>query len=68
MLAGEIVKDMPGVVSKHDSPDRVWQSAALPHDMDALGFPTYDWADIHLYRTYTGFQGVPLLLSRGLLV
>jgi len=65
LLKGERPKDLPGVISCYDSPDREWIPATLPTDLDSNGFPTYEWADINLYRRYDGSILVPLSASRG---
>lgn len=65
LLAGEKPSDMPGVVSKNDSPNRAWTAGALLNDLDSIDFPRYDWTDINLYRTYHNGKTVPIISSRG---
>jgi len=65
LVAGEKPKNLPGIISKYDSPDRTWVDGPLLHDLDSIDFPRYDWIDLNLYRTYNGAKQVPILSSRG---
>ncbi len=67
LLAGELPTDLPGIVSRFDSPDRVFKPAPLVANLDQLGFPTYDYMRIKLYRhQYNGtVSSVPIVLNRG---
>lgn len=65
LVAGERPKDLPGVLSKFDSPDRVWVPAPLAKDLDSLDFPRYQWANINSYRNFNGYQLTPIVLTRG---
>jgi len=66
LLRGEKPKNMPGVISKYDSPDRVWVDTPVVEDLDKNGFPQYDWVkDINIYRDYSGTIRIPISLSRG---
>ncbi len=65
LLAGERPKDQPGIISRFDSPDRVWTPAPLLQDLDAVDFPHYEWIDTTLYRTYDGNHLIPITASRG---
>jgi len=65
LLAGERPKDMPGVISRYDSPDRIWVPGSLLQDLDSIDFPRYEWTDINLYRTYTDERSVPIVANRG---
>ena len=65
LLAGERPRDLPGVISRFDSPDRVWQNAPLPTDLDAIDFPRYEWTDLRLYRDHRGLHSTPVAGSRG---
>ncbi|MBI4267771.1 MAG: radical SAM protein, partial [Chloroflexi bacterium] len=65
LLDGEKPSDMPGVISKNDSPDRIWVAGDLLKDLDSIDFPRYDWTDITLYRTYHNGTTVPIISSRG---
>ena len=65
LLAGERPKDLPGILSRYDSPGRVWEPAPLLEDLDAVDYPTYEWTDIRVYRTFDGNQLIPITASRG---
>jgi radical SAM superfamily enzyme YgiQ (UPF0313 family) len=65
LVAGEKPKDLPGVISKHDSPGRTWVAAPLLKDLDAIDFPRYDWIDLNLYRNRYDWKVVPIISSRG---
>jgi radical SAM superfamily enzyme YgiQ (UPF0313 family) len=65
LAAGEKPKDLPGIISRHDSPNRIWVSGPLLQDLDSIDFPRYDWIDISLYRSYGGAQSAPIISSRG---
>jgi len=65
LVTGKKPKDLPGIISQYDSPDRTWVAAPLLKDLDTIDFPRYDWTDISLYRTYSGKKLVPILSSRG---
>lgn len=65
LLAGERPRDLPGILSKWDTPGRAWQPAEMPKDLDSLDFPRYQWAHISSYRHHNGYQLTPILLSRG---
>lgn len=67
IMKGEKVKKLPGVISKDE--DIIIGNTFIPgmlvNELDPLGYPTYEWADISLYKNYNGYQLVPILLSRG---
>lgn len=63
--AGERPKDLPGVISKHDTPGREWVPGQMLHDLDSIDFPRYDWVDVKYYRTYNGKRLTPIITSRG---
>lgn len=65
LVAGEKPKDLPGIISKDDSPDRAWVPAPLLDDLDSIDFPRYDWTDLRLYRTWYDGKIVPIISSRG---
>lgn len=65
VLAGEKPQDLPGIVSRFDSPGRVWQAPPLENDLDRLPFPTYDWADLPLYRNWSGAYTAEIAINRG---
>jgi radical SAM superfamily enzyme YgiQ (UPF0313 family) len=63
--AGEMISDLPGIISRFDSSERVWQPGLLLDDLDSLPFPTYDWYDISLYRSKDGYYVGELAINRG---
>ncbi len=65
ILAGEQPRDLPGVLSRYDSPDRQWQAAPLLPDADAIPWPRYEYTDVRTYTNFQGYQLVPVLSSRG---
>jgi NAD(P)-dependent dehydrogenase (short-subunit alcohol dehydrogenase family)/radical SAM superfamily enzyme YgiQ (UPF0313 family) len=65
LLAGQRPRDLPGVISRFDSPQREWQAAPLPTDLDAFDFPRYEWTDLNLYRDRHGMCSTPVAGSRG---
>jgi len=58
-------KDLPGIISRYDSPERRFVEPPLPVDLDSIGFPKYEWTDLSLYWTYKGDHLVPITASRG---
>lgn len=68
LLAGRRHFHIPGVIAKKQLSSPLgtpFAPAELPEDIDMLGFPTYEWADIQLYRNYNAYQLIPIILSRG---
>ncbi|MEW5766364.1 MAG: radical SAM protein [bacterium] len=65
LLVGEKPKNLPGIISRYDSPDRVWESAPLFQDLDSIDFPRYEWTEINLYHTYDSKYLVPIVANRG---
>ena len=65
LVAGERPKDQPGVISRFDTPDRLFVPAPMQHNLDQLDFPRYEWFDLSIYRNYNGYQLVPVIASRG---
>ncbi len=65
ILSDKKPKDLPGIISRFDSSDRVWQDPPLFKNLDAIDFPRYEWADIKIYRDYKGYNLVPITASRG---
>ncbi|UCD90183.1 MAG: B12-binding domain-containing radical SAM protein [Desulfobacterales bacterium] len=65
LARGEQPKNMPGVISRYDSPNRVWVETPLIDDLDSIDFPQYQWIDLSLYQSFTGNHLVPIAASRG---
>jgi len=62
---GDMPKDLPGIISRFDSPNRKWGKMPNVSDLSSLPFPKYDWLPYHFYRTYEGNHTVPTCTSRG---
>lgn len=58
-------KDLTGIISRYDLPDRKWVAPSLLEDIDSIGFPRYEWTDISIYRAHDGGHLVPITASRG---
>src|SRR5258708_3703544 len=65
LARGERPRDVAGVVSRHDTPSRLFAPAPMPHNLDQIEFPKYEWCDLSIYRNYNGYQLVPIIASRG---
>ena len=63
ILSDKKPKDLPGIISRFDSSDRVWQDPPLFKNLDAIDFPRYEWTDISIYRDYKGYNLVPITAS-----
>lgn len=65
LTRGERPKDLPGVFSRFDSANRVFEPAPLFRDLDALEFPKYEWLPHHYYQTFDRKHLIPITGSRG---
>lgn len=65
LVRGECPRNLPGVWSRYDDPDREFTSGELPMQLDELDFPHYEWTNIQLYRNWNGYQLTPIIGSRG---
>lgn len=65
LARGERPANVPGVRSRYDSPAKRFVPAPMPHDLDKLDFPRYEWFDLSIYRNYNGYQLTPIIASRG---
>ncbi len=65
LALGQRPKDLPGIISRFDTPGRVWEPAPLLADLDSVDYPRYPWADMVLYQTYDRRHQVPITASRG---
>jgi radical SAM superfamily enzyme YgiQ (UPF0313 family) len=65
LKSGERPKDLPGIISRYDSPERKWTPTPLLEDIDSIGFPKYEWTDVSVYQTCEGNHLVPITASRG---
>lgn len=65
LLSGERPKDLPGVISHGDTPDRVFVPGEIPKDLNTLAMPDYSFVDIDLYRNFNHYRLAPIVLNRG---
>ncbi len=65
LARGERPRDLPGVLSRHDTQGRLFVPAPMPHDLDRLESPRYEWFGLSIYRNYNGYQLTPIIASRG---
>lgn len=65
LAAGERPFNQPGIRSKFDTPDWQYIAAPMPHDLDKIDFPKYEWFGVNLYRNYNNYQLTPVIASRG---
>lgn len=65
LAKGNRPRNLPGIVSRFDTSDRVWKDAPPLEDIDSIDFPRYEWIDVQLYRTYFDKHLVPIAGSRG---
>lgn len=62
---GEKVNDLPGIISRFDTPGRIFEPAPIWENLDSLDFPRYEWIPYHYYQTYNRCHLVPITGSRG---
>lgn len=62
---GEKPKDLPGIVSRYDTPDRGVVDTVYPDDITDIGYPVYHWVEPEVYSSYSGHHLVPISSSRG---
>jgi radical SAM superfamily enzyme YgiQ (UPF0313 family) len=65
LARGERPRNQAGVLSRFDTPDYRFLPAPMPHNLESLPFPRYDWFSLDLYRNFNGYQLVPIIASRG---
>jgi radical SAM superfamily enzyme YgiQ (UPF0313 family) len=65
IASGERPRDIPGVVSRDDTPDREFIAAPLPHNLDVVGRPDYGFTDMELYVNWNRYRLMPLVGTRG---
>jgi len=65
LARGERPHNMPGVISRFDTPDYRFLPAPMPHNLEQLPFPRYEWFDLSIYRNFNDYQLVPVIASRG---
>lgn len=65
LALGERPHNMPGVMSRFDSPDWKFQEAPMPMELDPIEFPKYEWTNLSVYRNHNHYQLTPIIASRG---
>ncbi len=65
LAGGERPGDLPGIISRYDSPHRKWSNPPLLENLDLIDFPKYEWIDQSLYQNFNGGHMVPIVASRG---
>lgn len=65
LARGERPGNLPGVLSRFDTPATPFLPAPMVHDLDLLDHPRYEWLDLQIYRNYNGYQLTPIIASRG---
>lgn len=65
LARGERPANLPGVRSRSDDANAPFVPAPMPHNLDRLRFPRYDWFPFDVYRNHDGYQLTPILASRG---
>jgi len=65
LAAGERPFNQPGVISRFDTPDHLYIPGPMPHNLDQIDFPRYEWFDLSIYRNFNDYQLTPVIASRG---
>jgi len=65
IAGGHRPKDLPGVLSRFDTPGRVFEPGPLLQNLDEADFPRYQWADLELYQPQYRTGYFPIIASRG---
>jgi radical SAM superfamily enzyme YgiQ (UPF0313 family) len=65
LAADERPYNQPGVISKFDTPDHIFIPGPMPHNLDLIDFPQYEWFDLSVYRNFNDYQLTPVIASRG---
>lgn len=66
ILSGTAPKDMPGIISRNDTPGRAFVPAQPPENLDEIGGPDYDWIrDWKLLYTFQNEIFPYVYLTRG---
>ncbi|MBF0511048.1 MAG: radical SAM protein [Candidatus Omnitrophica bacterium] len=65
LAKGQVPKDLIGIVSRYDSPGRVWVTPPLLQDLDQIDYPRYQWAQHDWYQDYERKHLIPITSSRG---
>ena len=63
---GERPRNLPGVLSRYDTPGYRFIPAPMVHNLDQIAYPKYEWCDdLSFYRNYNDYQLTPIIASRG---
>jgi radical SAM superfamily enzyme YgiQ (UPF0313 family) len=65
LAKGNRPSNLPGVLSRFDSPDYKYIPAPMIHNLDQIEFPKYEWCDLNVYRNFNDYQLTPIIASRG---
>jgi radical SAM superfamily enzyme YgiQ (UPF0313 family) len=65
ILSGGKPSDLPGILSRYDSPNREWERGQLVQNLDSVQYPRYSWPSLEYYQTYEGVKTMTVLSSRG---
>lgn len=65
LARGERPTNLPGVLSRYDTPDHRFIPAPMVHNLDQIEFPKYEWCDLSIYRNWNDYQLTPIIASRG---
>ena len=65
LAVGERPFNLPGVLSRFDTPEYRYIPAPMIHDLDQIEFPKYEWCDLSVYRNFNDYQLTPIIASRG---
>ncbi len=66
LAKGERPFNQPGVLSRFDTEDYKYIPGPMPHNIDQIEFPKYEWFDdLTIYQNYNGYQLTPIIASRG---
>jgi radical SAM superfamily enzyme YgiQ (UPF0313 family) len=65
LAKGEKPHDLPGILSRFDSPGREAPSPMPVVELDQIEFPRYDWIDLSLYRNFVGHHQIHITATRG---
>lgn len=65
LARGERPANQAGILSRFDTPNYRFIPAPMPHDLDQIEFPKYEWCDLNFYRNYNDYQLTPIIASRG---
>lgn len=65
LARGERPFNQAGILSRFDTADYGYIPAPMPHNLDQIEFPKYEWASLNVYRNFNDYQLTPIIASRG---